>query len=307
MKLHYFRFANGVTNFGDDLNPWLWEKLLPDVFDGDERSIFVGIGTLLNKTLPKANKTAVFGSGVGYGGGVLPTIDQSWKIYCVRGPLSAKKLGIAPELAVTDSALLIRRVYKPNLEKRTKFAYMPHIRLAMLGDPAWKDICEEAGMSYIDPRWQTETILSAICQTEVLLTEAMHGAIVADALRVPWVPVMTSTTILPFKWHDWCSTVGLKYEPHYLMPSNKLYPPAYKVEAFLRFWKKYTLQAPRRLLKSLFQQDCKKMATQLVDIAKNSQPNLSSDVRIEQLTVQLEERLQEFKQDLAAGYFHTSD
>ncbi|MEM9923595.1 MAG: polysaccharide pyruvyl transferase family protein [Cyanobacteria bacterium P01_D01_bin.50] len=307
MELYYFRFPNGTTNFGDDLNPWLWEKLLPDVFDGDNKSIFVGIGTLLNKGLPKANKTAVFGSGVGYGGGGLPTIDESWKIYCVRGPLSAKKLGIAPELAVTDGAALIRRVYKPSTEKRTKFAYMPHIRLAIEGDTAWKDICEEAGISYIDPRWTTETVLSAICQTEVLLTEAMHGAIIADALRVPWVPVVTSTLILPFKWQDWCSTVGLEYEPKFLMPSNKLYPIASGIEPSLRFLKKYTLQAPGRLLKSLFQKESKKMATQLVDIAKTSQPNLSSDIRIEQLTVQLEERLQQFKKDLADGFFNTSN
>ena len=190
MKLFYFSFPNGMSNFGDDLNPWLWEKLLPGVFDQDNKSIFVGISTLLNDYVPKANKTAVFASGVGYSKG-LPAINESWKIYCVRGPLSAKKLGIDPQLAVTDGAVLIRKVYEPSTIKKTKFAYMPHITHIIHGGNAWKDICEEAGISYIDPRWETEEVLSAICQTEVLLTEAMHGAIIADALRVPWIPVLT--------------------------------------------------------------------------------------------------------------------
>ncbi|MGD1914332.1 MAG: hypothetical protein ACFB2X_26895 [Rivularia sp. (in: cyanobacteria)] len=78
------------------------------------------------------------GSGVGYGGRGLPTIDESWKIYCVRGPLSAKKLGIAPELAVSDGAALIRRMYKLSTHKRTKFAYMPLALLLLLMRLPWE-------------------------------------------------------------------------------------------------------------------------------------------------------------------------
>ena len=305
MKLYYFSFPNGVENFGDNLNPWLWEKLLPDAFDEDKKSLFVGIGTLLNNYLPKANQTAVFSSGVGYGKG-LPTIDESWKIYCVRGPLSAKRLGISPKLAITDGAALIRRVYKPSGDKHTKVAYMPHIDLAILGDGVWKDICEEAGVAYIDPRWSTENVLSAICRTELLLTEAMHGAIIGDALRVPWVPVLTSSKIFPWKWKDWCSTVGIKYKPHYLLPWKKIYSAGHGFFSSLRFKRSYALHTPGRFLKTMLQEESRRMVTQLADIAKNSQPNLSSDARIEQLTVQLEEKLEEFKQDLAAGYFNTS-
>jgi len=41
----------------------------------------------------------------------------------------------------------------------------------------------------------------------------MHGAIVADALRVPWLPVCCNDDILAFKWQDWLSTLKLPYEP----------------------------------------------------------------------------------------------
>lgn len=43
MKLFYYEPGN---NFGDQLNPWLWQKLIPGILDNDETNTFVGIGTL---------------------------------------------------------------------------------------------------------------------------------------------------------------------------------------------------------------------------------------------------------------------
>ncbi|MBE9051485.1 polysaccharide pyruvyl transferase family protein [Nostocales cyanobacterium LEGE 11386] len=306
MKLFYFRFPKGISNFGDNLNPWIWDQLLPGVFDEDKTTIFVGIGSLLNEYVPKAQKTAVFGSGVGYGKR-LPAIDESWKIYCVRGQLSAKALGVASEFAVTDSAVLIRRLYKQVSSKVNQFAYMPHIDHAIRGDSTWKLICEQAGIAYIDPRWPIEQVLSAISQTEVLLAEAMHGAIVADALRVPWIPVFSSTRMLPFKWQDWCSTIDIEYQPQYVMPDSKLYPPGPGVRSSLRHSINCAKQAPQRFFQAFWEGESNKMAIQLADIAKTSKPMLSSESRIEQLTVNLEEKLEQFKKDVASGYFYHSD
>ena len=66
MQLYYFKDRHG--NFGDDLNPWLWGQLLPEVLRGPSDELFVGIGTLLNHRLPAAPIKHVFGSGHGYGG-----------------------------------------------------------------------------------------------------------------------------------------------------------------------------------------------------------------------------------------------
>ncbi|WP_414550422.1 polysaccharide pyruvyl transferase family protein [Anabaena sp. CCY 0017] len=305
MKLFYFQFPNGISNFGDNLNLWMWKRLLPGVFDQDKTTIFVGIGTLLNNRIPKTDKTVVFGSGVGYGKG-LPKIDESWKIYCVRGQLSAKALGVPSELAVTDSAVLIRRLYQQASSKVNQFAYMPHIDHAIAGDTAWKLICEQAGIAYIDPRWPIEQVLSAMSQTEILLAEAMHGAIIADALRVPWIPILTSTRMLPFKWQDWCSSIDIEYKPQYVMPDSKLYPPGPGVRSSLRYSINCVKQAPQRFFKAFWEGESNKMAIQLADIAKTSKPILSSESRIEQLTVELEERLEQFKQDVASRCFHHS-
>src|SRR5882757_5888248 len=98
MKLHYWPQA---PNFGDQLNPWLWSKLLPGYFDNSDDKMFVGIGTLLNSELDKYKDKIkiIFGSGVGYAN-LPPRVDDKWKVYFVRGPLSAKVLEINPELAL---------------------------------------------------------------------------------------------------------------------------------------------------------------------------------------------------------------
>ena len=45
MKLVYYQDPKG--NFGDDLNPWLWERLLPGRLDDDPSELLVGMGTIL--------------------------------------------------------------------------------------------------------------------------------------------------------------------------------------------------------------------------------------------------------------------
>lgn len=36
----------------------------------------------------------------------------------------------------------------------------------------------------------------------MVLADAMHAAIIADAMRVPWLPLITSPQINTFKWLD---------------------------------------------------------------------------------------------------------
>lgn len=49
----------------------------------------------------------------------------------------------------------------------------------------FKVVCQQAGVEYIDPAGKVENVIAAISGSQVLISEAMHGAIVADTLRVP--------------------------------------------------------------------------------------------------------------------------
>ncbi|MEB3281526.1 MAG: polysaccharide pyruvyl transferase family protein [Lyngbya sp.] len=302
MKLFYYQRRDGFSNFGDQLNNWLWLQLLPGFFDEDETTAFIGIGTLLNQFLPQrvpqAKRLIIFSTGVGYEQ-PLKTLDNSWKIYCVRGKLSAQKLGLSTDLAITDGAILTRRLYQASPEKRYRFTYMPHVHHATFAGEIWQNICEQIGFYYLDPRSSVDEVLSTITQTEVLLAEAMHGAIIADTFRVPWIPIMTSPRILLFKWQDWCSSIEVKYYPYYLSPLVKSYPKYGRGIRSLRktfsYWKKSLLQFPN--ISQLWQEQQQVYGMQLLKIGETGRQQLSEDSQLERLTVQLEEKLDRLRTD----------
>jgi succinoglycan biosynthesis protein ExoV len=215
MKL--FMWRGPVPNFGDDLNTWIWPQVIPGVLDEDDTRLFVGIGTLLTNRLPPQPKI-VFGSGAGYVG--MPDLRRgAWSFYCVRGPLTAAALGLPEKSAVCDPGILVRRLLKgPSAQGAGRVGFMPHWSSAASG--RWREVCRAADMDYIDPSDAVPDVLAAISRCRLLISEAMHGAIVADALRVPWVPIRIRRNALPFKWRDWCQSVGLDYTPVQLPSSS---------------------------------------------------------------------------------------
>lgn len=208
MQLHYYRDPLG--NFGDDLNPWLWPQLLPGLLDDDPDELLVGIGTLLNHRLPAAPHKHVLGSGVGYGR--LPQIDRRWTFHAVRGPYSAAQLGLPADSAVCDAAILLRLV-----EARRggctdgPVGFMPTGQTLDSFD--WASLCRENGLRFISPRGEPRQVVGELLGCRRVLCEAMHAAIVCDALRIPWVAVRCTPDVLAAKWRDWLAAVGLDYQP----------------------------------------------------------------------------------------------
>lgn len=211
MKPYYWESQHG--NFGDDLNLWLWDFLLPGFRAVHPDVLLVGVGTVLNKALlPEAGRKLVIGSGFGYG--ALPDMrDESlWDIRSVRGPLTAEKVGVSEALGIVDPAVLVADMPEfSNLPKRHGCSFVPHWESAVAG--LWPAVCATAGLNYIDPRGEAKAVIRAIAQSERVVAESMHGAILADAFRVPWVAVSTSDSINSFKWRDWAATVGVSHRP----------------------------------------------------------------------------------------------
>ncbi len=213
MRLFY---CDHLPNFGDRLNSWLWPRLLPDHLDVRSPTLLVGVGTLLSEGMaPWATKVVL---GAGAPNAKPMSLDGSWCVYGVRGPLTARALGLPASAALCDPAVLVPLFNKLLNDKahRSRAGFMPHHLSANLGD--WQRVCADAGLVYIDPRAPVEEVLRDIACVPLLITEALHGAIVADALRVPWVPVQAYTHINRFKWQDWCASLALDYEPQHLPP-----------------------------------------------------------------------------------------
>jgi succinoglycan biosynthesis protein ExoV len=211
MQPYYWESAHG--NFGDDLNLWLWDFLLPGFRETHPDTLLVGVGTVLNRALlPERQHKLVIGSGFGYGS--LPDMSQAdeWDIRSVRGPLTAQKLGLEPEKGIIDPAVMLADMPEfQNLPKRYKKSFVPHWESAISG--MWSSMVPSLGLTYIDPCGEAKAVIRQIAQSEIIIAESMHGAILADAFRVPWVAVSTSASINSFKWNDWASTLGVTYQP----------------------------------------------------------------------------------------------
>jgi succinoglycan biosynthesis protein ExoV len=213
MKLYYYQDPKG--NFGDDLNPWLWSKLMPEVLDDNPEAILVGIGSILDHWLPTAPMKHVLGSGVGYGR--LPIVDEKFVFHAVRGYATAAELRLPSNLVITDAAVMLHRIVDVSkLEKSHEFGFMPSGHSERHYD--WEKLCKEVGFNFISCHWSVDKVIDEIGKCKVLISEAMHGAIAADSLRVPWIPLMLDDTVLPFKWKDWLSTLDLPYEPVVVTP-----------------------------------------------------------------------------------------
>lgn len=213
MILKYFKDQN---NFGDALNPFIFNKMLPGFFSDDSEIDFFGIGSIIgmdHALSGKERRKIIFSSGYGKYGSV-PQLNDKYDIVCVRGPLTAKVLNLDPKKAVTDGAALLKFFDFPVYAKKYDYAYMPHWESEKKFD--WKTLCERTGVHYISPMDNYENVLKEILETKVLLAEAMHGAIVADTLRIPWVPVKAYHYIVEFKWLDWATSMDVPYEPNRL-------------------------------------------------------------------------------------------
>lgn len=218
MKLTYFQGT--PTNFGDELNVTVWQSLLPaDFFDQDSDVLFLGIGSIIQDIYPKNVRKVVVGSGFAGAYSTRPDVhDGTWDIRFVRGPETCKALDLSPDLAITDAAVLLRATELPKPASGIGVAFIPHYESVERG--AWQRVCDLAGIHFIDPTGSTETVLAEIRGAELVIAEAMHGAIVSDALRTPWIGVKTMHHVHRKKWFDWTASLDIKYQPEDLRPSN---------------------------------------------------------------------------------------
>jgi hypothetical protein len=202
-----YRWQGVSSNFGDELNTVLWPHLLPNFFDGDPAVRFLGIGSVLDRRHSSQAIKLVAGSGyAGYER--KPCLDQTWIIHWVRGPRTAATLGLPPNLAVGDPAVLVPKVIEVPARDGRDVGFMPHFENAAWG--AWQQAADLAGVRLIDPRGSPLAILQAIGRCKMLLSEALHGVIVADALRVPWIAIRPLALIHRPKWLDWADTMDLR-------------------------------------------------------------------------------------------------
>ena len=141
-----------------------------------------------------------------------------------------------------------------------------------------------------------------------MLTEALHGAIVADALRVPWIPIRLYDRYSEFKWRDWTESMHLPLNVHEVPPvyDRKFMSRKGLTHAFKKAlattglgkakWQKLRVRASsaRAIDQTLHR---------LQKLARDHTPCLSREKHLHSLEIRLLEKLAEIREAWRNGKF----
>ncbi len=121
----------------------------------------------------------------------------------VRGELSARAAKVAGDVLLGDPLVLVDTFVTPP-PKRHRFGFVPHV--TSVG--RWRRLAGRDG-TIIDPAWAPWRTIEAIAACEVVLSQSLHGLIVADALGIPnvWITPGAEMRGGRFKFDDYFSTL----------------------------------------------------------------------------------------------------
>jgi succinoglycan biosynthesis protein ExoV len=223
MELYYY---NEKSNVGDALNPFIFNYLLFKYFNGDHayKNInFYGIGTLIfQHAIDLKENNVFFGTGlrdVMFGDKIKPEHNSDFRF--VRGPLSSKLLG--GKTYITDPAYLVKEhplfeeiIQYTRDRKRKVIGIIPYY----IHEDFFKSFrLPNYEISIINPSKSPEEFLKQLSLCSYVITGAMHGAILADLLRIPWCRLKLnpnsseSSFLSDFKWHDWSLSLEISNIP----------------------------------------------------------------------------------------------
>jgi len=196
-------------NFGDKMSPYIIEKISGKrcIWSPPESDIlkYVVTGSILNWEMKNA---------VSWGAGLANNDDKIGieTIIAVRGEISkyiAIVNGATGNIVTGDPALLLPRIYNPNVKKKYKLGIFPHyIDCDIISYNLVSQLPDD--VAFIYPLDDVEKTIDLICSCENIISSSLHGLIVADAYRIPSKWVKFSDRILGdnTKYMDYYSSIG---------------------------------------------------------------------------------------------------
>jgi pyruvyltransferase len=210
-RLARWRFAVGATlpvwwhvgrpNFGDDINPSFFEAVggRKVRFATDPRQPhLLGAGSILAKATPAS---IVCGSGL-----LRPPSGSACRpgrLVAVRGEKTAEALSAPADTLLGDPLVLIDTLVEQQ-PKRHPVGIIPHVRSVA----RWQALARPDAR-LLDPGLEPWRLIREIAACEVILSQSLHGLIVADAMKVPnvWIAPSELMAGRRFKFDDYFSTL----------------------------------------------------------------------------------------------------
>jgi len=211
----------GTPNFGDDINPAFFTLLTGRAVrlrTDRTKSHFLGMGSILEKATAES---VVLGSGL-LRKPVGPAVTTA-RVIAVRGRLTRDYLGAGEDVLLGDPMVLLDQVYRPPAGKSYALGVVPHVsQVSVFRKMA------PPGLKVIDPADTPWKVIEAIASCERIMSQSLHGLIVADALRVPnlWIVPSASMAGGEFKFEDYFSTLDSAKYPHAATASLLSSPPS---------------------------------------------------------------------------------
>lgn len=207
------------NNWGDDINLFFFERIT------GKRFIFIPF----EQTLLKVPRYSLIGSIIGYGNlknviiygsGIknpnVRLIGKPKKIYSVRGPktreiLLANHIDCPPNYG--DPVLLLPMFYHPSISKKYKFGFVPNeatSEVDVLTCIKKMGIAEgDYLIIHMTEYHKWTNIIDDILSCDNIVSESLHGLVVAEAYKVPscWVEFTKHAEYWPFKYLDFYESI----------------------------------------------------------------------------------------------------
>ncbi len=199
-------FHSGPINFGDYLSHKLVNKIIGRKIKVTEQKKIRGKKLLaIGSILHFANDgDVVWGSGIN-GKYLNKHLFEDLDVRAVRGPLTRQfllKMGIKCPEIYGDPALLLPIFFpkfKNNCVKKNKYIFIPHLHERSL-------FKQSATVVFPTENWKV--VITKMMESELVISSALHGIIVAEAYGIP-ARLVRITGIEPlFKYQDYYYATG---------------------------------------------------------------------------------------------------
>ncbi len=208
IRTFWYQHPEGHGNFGDELTvPILKELFGIDAEWNNEAGKLLGVGSIIAHT---QKGDTIWGSGL--------LADEHGKIpeatiLALRGPLTARNLGVTAQV-YGDPAILMPLVYKKsNVKKTHKRGYVPHYTdydSPLIPQNAFK----------INPTDHWSKVIDDICSCEEIVSSSLHGIIIAEAYGIPAIYTEYGDKRIggDFKFRDYLLGTGRTEDDLYKTP-----------------------------------------------------------------------------------------
>jgi pyruvyltransferase len=207
-------------NWGDALNPLLIQKisgkktLIVAKYTSNIRNkpIYSAIGSVLEiPTIHNCGQRNLIIWGTGFISDKGKLKVQPKEICAVRGPLTRQLLlnqGFKCPEIYGDPALLYKKFYNPDIQKKYKLGIIPHY--IDKNHPFVNIFQEDPNILIIDISGGITQVVDQICSCQRIASSSLHGIIAADAYGIPatWIKFSDNVTGEGFKFLDYFTSVG---------------------------------------------------------------------------------------------------